>query len=276
MPLRFAHVATLWLSASASLALAADEPAKGKPNTADFRAARLIPAEKIAGYVEYQGVEDHAAAWRETTAFDILNKTPVGALIDDLSAQTIEHLIKKSIGKNETPSAVAKQLVAFRSFVARRGFAFAWRDDDDNDPGFKFLVLRDAARADVRESCERTFRLIAAARGFELSPPILVRGRSIQEAREDLVKLVDRLSLKDRGVAKFLKNKYKIEDKNAAEPIFAWWFDGPDAVVVFQAELDLLDAYLLERLPKLIGPSGLANGPRARRSTRRTEKRRAL
>src|SRR3954471_13314815 len=52
--------------------------------------ARYVPARDLIFYAEFEGLDDHAEAWRSSAAYKILNQTRFGQLLEDLAAQGID------------------------------------------------------------------------------------------------------------------------------------------------------------------------------------------
>src|SRR5438094_10389168 len=52
--------------------------------------ARYIPRQDLALYLEFDGLEPHADAWKHSAASKLLNDTKLGALLEDLARQGIE------------------------------------------------------------------------------------------------------------------------------------------------------------------------------------------
>ena len=49
--------------------------------------ARFVPADGLAMYVEFEGLDAHEDGWRKSAACKILNDTPTGAMLEDLFTQ---------------------------------------------------------------------------------------------------------------------------------------------------------------------------------------------
>ena len=47
--------------------------------------ARYVPRDNLVFYLEYDGLDAHADAWRKTAAYKILNDTPAGAMLEDVA-----------------------------------------------------------------------------------------------------------------------------------------------------------------------------------------------
>ena len=52
--------------------------------------ARYVPRQDLFVYLEFQGLDAHADAWRKSAAYKLLNDTKLGSLLEDLATQGIE------------------------------------------------------------------------------------------------------------------------------------------------------------------------------------------
>jgi prepilin-type processing-associated H-X9-DG protein len=62
--------------------------------------ARYIPQQDLVLYLEFEGLDAHAAAWNKSAAYKVLNETPLGALLDDIAGQVVE-MAQQSVPPNE-------------------------------------------------------------------------------------------------------------------------------------------------------------------------------
>jgi hypothetical protein len=108
--------------------------------------ARYIPRRELAFYLEFDGLDAHAAAWRASALYKLLNETKLGALLEDLAAQAIE------VAERSTPAdkrlVSAEVLEAFKHCV-RSGFAVAVVRDHAGEAKM-IVVLRQADRPELR------------------------------------------------------------------------------------------------------------------------------
>ncbi len=51
--------------------------------------ARYLPQQDLAAYLEFEGLDAHAAAWHKSAAYKLLNDTSLGALLEDIATQAI-------------------------------------------------------------------------------------------------------------------------------------------------------------------------------------------
>ena len=71
----------------AALAVAVAVPAVA----ADSRPlARYVPRDDLVVYSEFGGLDAHAAAWRQTAAYKMLNETTAGAMLSTVLSQVID------------------------------------------------------------------------------------------------------------------------------------------------------------------------------------------
>lgn len=89
--------------------------------------ARYVPRQdNLFCYLEFDGLDAHEAAWKNSSAYRLLNDTKLGPLLDDLAGQVLG-LIPQS-GPPDEPIRPAELLGQFQfKHAARRGFAVgAW------------------------------------------------------------------------------------------------------------------------------------------------------
>ena len=60
------------------------------------RLARYVPRRGLVFYLEFDGVDAHAAGWHESAAYKLLVDTKLGALLEDLGVQTLD-LVQASL-----------------------------------------------------------------------------------------------------------------------------------------------------------------------------------
>jgi hypothetical protein len=144
---------------------------------------RYIPAQGLLAYLEYEGLDAHAAAWQATAAHDMLVKTPAGAMLADVFKQLTNSAIKDStVGRLD-----AAGVMAAADHVVRKGFACGVYLSGDDDPG-AIVVLNGFGRNAFAERVERLRKFIAfmepdAAK--MLSGPYRIRGREVFRLRDE-------------------------------------------------------------------------------------------
>ncbi len=153
---RFGKPRNAFALAFAALALA---PASGRapaqsPTEDRSPLARYVPKDGLMLYVECDGVDAHADAWRKTAAYKILNETPTGAMLEDLLGQLATKLPQLA-GKVSGPEAVAVV-----KHLARSGFVMALGGDaGPGQPPYAMIALRDAFKSkEVRPAFARALQ----------------------------------------------------------------------------------------------------------------------
>jgi hypothetical protein len=84
--------------------------------------ARYVPGQDLVLYLEFQGVDSHAAAWHKTAAYRLLSETKFGSLLEDMAIQAIE------VYQETTPATIRVKgvdAVEIVKRIARNGFVFA-------------------------------------------------------------------------------------------------------------------------------------------------------
>ncbi|QEH35407.1 hypothetical protein OJF2_39590 [Aquisphaera giovannonii] len=141
--------------------------------------SRFIPAQGLSLYLEYDGLESHAGAWKATSAWQILNETPAGGLMADAARQTFDQL------RRLHPDAPfgGDDVLAFQEHLTRRGLAIAsLKAAGGNATVFVLPGMAGAPRADrVRRMLQ-----IAAMPGRDkaTSKPVRLRGRTLNGLEE--------------------------------------------------------------------------------------------
>ncbi len=137
------------ISLGASGAFGRDAPAKPRP------LAGYFPRQDLVVFVEFDGLDAHAEAWKKTAAYRLLNETSTGAMLEQVATQLADRAFRATPGGPMTGAQwLDLVLHGFRS-----GFAFGI-----NHPGPPAkptcigLVLRGAADGKVRGPLERILR----------------------------------------------------------------------------------------------------------------------
>ena len=92
-------------------------PAAQRANPAPL--ARHVPLKDLVAYLEFDGLDAHAGAWRASALYKILNDTKLGDLLEDLALQGFELIQEKLPLEERIPSA---EIVGILKQVARDGF----------------------------------------------------------------------------------------------------------------------------------------------------------
>jgi len=136
------------------LVLAAwSEPARGQgarpaaaADAAALPLARFVPRRDLIFYLEFDGLDAHAGAWRKSAAYKLLNDTKLGALLEDLASQGVE-LAQQSVPPDKQIKGA--EVVDLLKRIAREGFVFAVSGKVPNDSRV-IVVLRHGDRPEVR------------------------------------------------------------------------------------------------------------------------------
>ena len=134
--------------------------------------ARYVPKQdNLFFYLEFDGLDAHQAAWRNSSAYKLLNDTKLGALIEDLATQGIGAIRQSAPpGKEFKPA----ELIGLFKLAAKQGFAVGFWDSDQPVGGFVY-VARGAARPEFIRLLEAT----APNRPDATPAPAPIAGRTI-------------------------------------------------------------------------------------------------
>ena len=91
------------------------------PAAGEAALARYLPQQDLAVYLEFEGLDAHAAAWHKSAAYKLLNDTSLGALLEDIAGQVVEMAQASGPPAEASPSASYLDLL---KHGARNGFAF--------------------------------------------------------------------------------------------------------------------------------------------------------
>jgi hypothetical protein len=171
------------LAITASLTLAVVLAASARSAEPERSPRRCIPARGLVAYLEYDGLDAHAAAWKATAAHDLLMKTPAGPMVLELVKQLTGLWLEEGTGGVVgVPDAMT-----IAEVMVRRGFACAISQDET--VSHCMLVLKDIGRP------ENLKRLNHVRDVFNATPSVLfaevervsVRGRMILRLDGDQV-----------------------------------------------------------------------------------------
>jgi hypothetical protein len=179
------RVARPWFGglALAFLALTTSAPAQTAAAKKDAAAspldtrplARYVPGDDLKLYVEMDGLDAHADAWKKTAAYKMLNETPLGSMLEEVVAQLAEHSLSKS-AKGVRPTGT--DIIAILKHALHSGFVFAAAGDDSKPKSeCPILVFRGGAKKELRGSFARLLFSFAKAEGRPRQVP--VRGRTV-------------------------------------------------------------------------------------------------
>lgn len=121
-----------------------------KPATDSAPLSRFAPRDGLLIHMEFNGLDAHEAAWRQTAAFKMLNDTPLGVMLEDVAGQMFQKLADRG-GERKFSGT---EIVTVLKHVARSGFLFAGTapkaGGDPAKDSVGVMVLRNGARKDVR------------------------------------------------------------------------------------------------------------------------------
>ena len=92
---------------------------------ADNSLARNIPRQGLAVYLEFKGLDAQPAAWKSSAAYKLLNKTKLGALLEDMVLQACDLRQKSRPIQGRIGGADALEAI---EHISRHGFVAALRD----------------------------------------------------------------------------------------------------------------------------------------------------
>ncbi len=135
-----------------SLAIAAPGSAQTRPSPAAKALARYVPAKDLIFYFEFDGLDAHAAAWKRSALYKLLNETKFGAMVEDLGTQALEQAIASGPEKGRPKTSDVTR--ALKGLV-RDGFVFGMAGKPPQPPVGVF-----AARNGARNGIVEIARLI--------------------------------------------------------------------------------------------------------------------
>lgn len=121
---------------------------RGKPASL----ARYFPRQDLVVYAEFDGLDAHAAAWKKTAAYRILNETTTGVMLRSLLTQFLD----RSLAGSPQNPVTGAELLAIVEHGFKSGFAFGISGKAGAaKPACVGFVLRGAAKDAVRTPLER-------------------------------------------------------------------------------------------------------------------------
>jgi len=136
---------------------------------------RFVPKENLFIYVEFAGLNAHTEAWKKTAACKMLMDTPLGGMLEEVSAQLLDNVLSVVPDKKVTGA----EIVTLVKNAAQSGFVVAVNANAKNpsDPLLGTIVLRGAASKQIRTI---SGRLMGWLMGAEAKPKIEFKeGRTI-------------------------------------------------------------------------------------------------
>ncbi len=169
--------------------------------------SRLVPAQGLTFYFEYEGLRAHAAAWKATAAHEILCETPAGAALVQAGREMVDQLLKAA----PQGSSPVQDFLALEDHVVQHGFAAGYYQDDQKSHWV--VVLNDFGGEETKGRFNRLLRtMLEPGAGRPLARTNRVRGRDLQEYRK--------------------KEQSVLESGHFTETAATWWFEGNALVFV--------------------------------------------
>ncbi len=138
---------------------------------------RFVPKDNLFFYFEFAGLNAHDEAWKKTAACKMLYDTPLGGMLEEVSAQ----LLDKGLSSVPDMKMTGAEIVTLVKNTAQSGFVMALHIDpkakDPNDTLVGTFVLRGAASKPLRPISSR---LMGRLMGPAAKPKIEFReGRAV-------------------------------------------------------------------------------------------------
>jgi hypothetical protein len=190
--------------------------------------SRLLPSHGLYCYIENDGLDSHADAWKATAAFNVLGQSGAGAILRNVIRQSLDTLLKGA------PDAKidGSDLVGLPEYVLQHGAAFAFYREDDNTSSV--MVFKDFGGKGNGEHSVHFERFVLHATGSaKLPAPTHLRGRAVY-------KLGDPADADQKPVARngddraLAFERIVAAGRAASMPArVTWWLEGNDLVVVW-------------------------------------------
>jgi hypothetical protein len=136
----------------AQTATAKDETKSPAVTTGTMPLGRFVPKENLVFYMEFAGFEAHADAWKNTAASKMLNETPLGEMLTEVSGQLLDKALE-FFPNHKTSGA---EIVTLVKNAARFGWVLAINVNPSGPGACRgTLVLRGAASKDLRPLSSR-------------------------------------------------------------------------------------------------------------------------
>ncbi|WP_422928228.1 DUF1559 domain-containing protein [Singulisphaera sp. PoT] len=110
--------------------------------------ARYMPAQDLAALFEHDGFDSQPAAWQATAAYQMLNKTTLGRMLDEVVAQSLDRLIQSAPGAPLN----GKDAVELLKHLARKGVLIGYAGKvgpGGPSPQAVAVVIRGAGKNEV-------------------------------------------------------------------------------------------------------------------------------
>ena len=143
-----------WCAVLVSVVCIEPAPAQEKRPVAKSRPAaspaRHVPRKDLLAYLEFEGLDAHANAWRASAAYKLLSDTKLGPVLEDLALQGIELIQETTPPERRVAGA---EVVGLLKHIARHGFAVGVIRKGREDARF-VAVLRHGDRPEFKRLLE--------------------------------------------------------------------------------------------------------------------------
>jgi prepilin-type processing-associated H-X9-DG protein len=204
-------------------------PNAGGVDLAATSLARYVPRRGLAFYLEFDGLDAHAADWHASAAYKLLVDTKLGSLVEDLGVQALDLLQASLPADRRTKGA---DLVEALKSIARRGFVMAAARADA--AGSKVVVvLRGGDRPEVRRLIESLASATNRDGAIQQPAPTDRRARPPQPLTKELVWWVEQgdLVLAGKSVADQIMAVIDRKEPSALDHPFRAELKKPDGEV---------------------------------------------
>ncbi|MGC8638270.1 MAG: DUF1559 domain-containing protein [Isosphaeraceae bacterium] len=152
------------------------EPAGSQPHPL----ARYLPQQDLSFFLEFEGLDAHAQAWRKSAANKLLNETSLGALLEDIAGQVVG-MVQQSAPRQE--QLAPGQYLNLLKHGARNGFAVGVMAKEKRN-AWVALVVRNGKRPETLKLLESA---ASAEPGHEEGKAEVIQksGRAIHALRTD-------------------------------------------------------------------------------------------
>ena len=117
--------------------------------------ARYAPSKDVVLFLEFDGLDAHAAAWKKTAASRLLTETSLGAMLADLGKQGLDAMLAAIPAKSKPSSA---EITALAKALLRDGMLLSVSDTKQGEPS-PLLVFRNGATNGARAYLETAMKV---------------------------------------------------------------------------------------------------------------------
>ena len=136
---------------SATAGAQATKKAAAAPTPLDPRPlSRFVPRDNLTLLVEFQGLDLQADAWTKTAAYKMLNETPLGEMLESMTAQ----LADRAMANVATKRMSGADLVTVIKHAMKSGFIFGVNSVSDSKQ-YGTFVVRNGTAKEVRAPFSR-------------------------------------------------------------------------------------------------------------------------